>query len=208
MKVSAIIPAYNEEERIGKVIQTATSCKLISNIIVVDDGSEDKTFEEASTYNVKVIRLPENQGKAQALKTALLYCDCDIVIFLDADLIGLRTSHIESLIHPLIFDDIEMTIGIFNSGRFFTSWAQKITPSLSGQRAFKGHLIKDIIDLDMEGYNAEIAITRMIKEKSIKAEHILLDGISHAIKEEKYGLSKGMYCRMRMYKEIIKFMMQ
>lgn len=207
MEISAIIPAYNEEERIGKVIESAKKSNLISNIIVVDDGSEDRTFEKSNSYNVKVIKLEQNQGKAQALKTALLYCESEIVIFLDADLIGLNTSHIESLIFPLIYGDVEMTIGLFNSGRFFTSWAQKITPSLSGQRAFKGHLIKDIINLEMSGYNAEVAITRLIKDKGIKTEHILLEGISHAIKEEKLGLSRGMYCRIKMYKDIIKYIM-
>lgn len=207
MEIAAIIPAYNEEERIGKVIESAINCKLISNIIVVDDGSEDRTFEEASTYNVKVIRIPENQGKGQALKTALLYCNAEIVIFLDADLIGLQAGHIESLIFPLINSDTEMSIGVFNSGRFLTSWAQKMTPSLSGQRAFKGYLIKDIIDLEMKGYNAEMAITKLVREKDIRTEYVLLEGITQTIKEEKIGITKGMYCRMKMYKEIIKYMM-
>jgi len=205
MRVSAIIPAYNEEKRIGNVIQSAMKCKLITDIIVVDDGSEDRTFEEASTYDVKVIKLSKNQGKGEALKNALLYCDSEIVIFLDADLIGLNPGHIESLIFPLINTDTEMTIGIFNSGRFFTSWHQKLTPSLSGQRAFKGDLIQDIMNLEMSGYNAEMAITKLIREKNIKVEHILLEDISHVIKEEKIGFSKGMYCRMKMYKEIIKY---
>ncbi|MDR5658226.1 glycosyltransferase [Serpentinicella sp. ANB-PHB4] len=207
MRVSAIIPAYNEEKRIGTVLQPVIKSSIITDIIVIDDGSDDRTCQEVSMFSgIKLIKFKCNKGKAEALKAGLKDCQSEIIVFLDADLIGLSTEHIESLIKPLVIDDYEMTIGVFKSGRFFTSFAQKLTPCLSGQRAFKKSLIQNIIDLDMSGYNAEIAISKMLRDDNIKTVQVPLEGISHAIKEEKFGLTKGLYWRIKMYKDIVKYM--
>ncbi|RLE31010.1 glycosyltransferase family 2 protein, partial [Candidatus Acetothermia bacterium] len=67
MKVSAVIPAYNEAERIGAVIAPLRRTSSVHEIVVVDDGSTDGTAEVAKRYGVKLVRLPENRGKAAAL---------------------------------------------------------------------------------------------------------------------------------------------
>lgn len=210
MKISAIIPAYNEEMRIINVLEPISKFPLITEIVVVDDGSQDRTSLAVSEYsnkysNINLIQMSQNKGKAEAIKIALQNCDCDIILLLDADLIGLTTNHIKSLILPLLEEEVEMTIGVFQSGRFLTDLAQKIAPNLSGQRAFMGYLRDDILDLNMSGYSLEMAISKYIQRNNIRTKQILLKDISHVMKEEKVGLSKGMILRVKMYKDILKY---
>lgn len=85
-KTFVIIPAYNEAERMGRVI--AETKKYCPHIIVVDDGSQDKTFQIAQKQKVVVLRHKVNLGKGAALKTgseAALNLGAQILVFLDAD---------------------------------------------------------------------------------------------------------------------------
>ena len=81
-----IIPAYNEQELIGKVIKGAK--EYSNNIIVVDDGSKDNTYENAKSSRVIVLKHTVNLGKGAALKTGCEYAfqnGADKVIVMDAD---------------------------------------------------------------------------------------------------------------------------
>ena len=86
MKTSLIIPAYNEEEAIRLVVEEYTP--FVNEIIIVDDGSTDATYEIANALQnetVKVIRHGHNQGQAAALRTGVRYASGEIVVFIDAD---------------------------------------------------------------------------------------------------------------------------
>ncbi|HLC65559.1 MAG TPA: glycosyltransferase family 2 protein [Candidatus Nanoarchaeia archaeon] len=84
-KIWAVIAAYNEAGRIGRVLEGTR--KFVDNVVVVDDGSKDSTFE-AAKKNAIVLRHSVNLGKGAALKTG---CDfaikhgADIIVVLDAD---------------------------------------------------------------------------------------------------------------------------
>jgi glycosyltransferase involved in cell wall biosynthesis len=89
MKAVAIIPAYNEEKTIGTVI--AEVKKIGLTLVVVDDGSTDKTYEIAKMMNVKVIKHKNNRGKGEAIKTGFNYIlkncpEVKSVVILDGDL--------------------------------------------------------------------------------------------------------------------------
>nr|HPL52782.1 glycosyltransferase family 2 protein [Bacillota bacterium] len=137
MNVTAIIPAYNEEQTIANVVNCVKNVDKIQKIIVVSDGSSDMTAEIAKKCGAEVIELNENIGKGGAIKAGINKCKTEIILFLDADLIGLTEKHILSLIEPVIENDADMTIGIFKNGRIATDLAQKVSPYLSGQRAIK-----------------------------------------------------------------------
>ncbi|ADP77864.1 glycosyl transferase family 2 [Methanothermus fervidus DSM 2088] len=80
-----IIPAYNEEKSIGKIVK---ECLKYGEVLVVDDGSTDNTSKIAKKYGAKVIKHEKNKGKGAALKTgikAALKEKYDTLIFLDAD---------------------------------------------------------------------------------------------------------------------------
>ncbi|MDI6602097.1 MAG: glycosyltransferase family 2 protein [Thermoanaerobacteraceae bacterium] len=202
--ISALIPAFNEEKTVGNVIGVLKSCEKIDEIIVINDGSEDRTLEVAKSYGVDVIDLKQNIGKGGAICKGLEIAKGDIILILDADLIGLKKNHIYDMINPIIFDNVDMTIGIFTNGRVTTDLAQKFAPFLSGQRAIKRHILNDINNLEITRYGFEIALTKYTDKHNIIVKEIPLDNLTHIMKEEKMGLYKGVKARMKMYLEIVK----
>ena len=120
---------------IGDVLKVVCGMDLINQVIVVSDGSWDNTANIAKKHGAKVIELKENIGKGGAIKVGVEECDSEIILLLDADLIGLRKEHILSLLIPVINQQVDMTVGVFKHGRVITDIAQKIAPHLSGQRA-------------------------------------------------------------------------
>ncbi len=206
MEAIAIIPAYNEEKTIGDVLQVLEKVTLIQKIIVVSDGSTDNTVKVARNYNVEVIELEENRGKGGALKAGLENISADVVLFLDADLIGLTVEHVHNLLMPVIYNGVDMTIGIFEKGRIATDLAQKITPQLSGQRALKFSMLQKISDMDVARFGVEVALNRLLETSGAKVQEVILKDMTHVMKEEKLGVWKGMAARMKMYWEIVKYL--
>lgn len=204
MGIGAIIPAYNEEKNIGYVLYALKKVDIIDNIIVVSDASIDNTAKIAKNYGVQVIELTQNVGKGGAMKAGLDNCAADIILFLDADLIGLTPKHVLDLLKPVVDGSADMTVGVFSNGRFATDLAQKIAPYLSGQRALKRSLIDKIHNIDMTRYGVEVALTRYIKEENFKIEIVELKDMSHYMKEEKLGMVRGFKARLSMYWDIIK----
>lgn len=202
----AIIPAYNEEKTIGNVLEVLEKVTIIHKIIVVSDGSTDTTAAVARKYNVEVIELAENRGKGGALKAGLANVTADVVLFLDADLIGLTAEHVHGLLKPVLDNDADMTIGVFEKGRLATDFAQKMAPQLSGQRAMKYSLLEQISDIDVTGFGVEAAINRLMESSGARVREVPLSNMSHVMKEEKLGAWKGMAARMKMYWEIILYL--
>ncbi|MFX1316110.1 MAG: glycosyltransferase family 2 protein [Promethearchaeota archaeon] len=113
LRVGVVIPAFNEELNIGNTL--AKIPKNISdklNVIVVDDGSRDKTSEIASLYDITLLKHQKNRGNGAATKTGLEYCknaNYDIVVILDAD--GQHEpKYISNFIAPILEDNIDFVI--------------------------------------------------------------------------------------------------
>jgi len=111
-KIFIVIPAYNEEKVIGKVISDIKK-EGFKNIIVVDDGSEDKTADVAKKEGAKVLRHILNLGQGAAIETGLQYCrkiDADVVVTFDAD--GqFKASEIKKIIKPIIDKKADIVLG-------------------------------------------------------------------------------------------------
>ena len=85
-RVAAVIPAYNEEKHIGEVVRRTR--QNLADVLVVDDGSADKTAERAREAGAEVIVHEQNKGKGETIKTGLRHWmdrQFDLVIILDAD---------------------------------------------------------------------------------------------------------------------------
>ncbi|MCX7923898.1 MAG: glycosyltransferase family 2 protein [Clostridia bacterium] len=206
MFVSAIVPAYNEGRTIAGVLKTLKDIEVINEIVVVSDGSKDNTADVAESFGVKVIRHAKNRGKGSAIKTGLENSSGDIILMLDADLIGLTSNHVNELLKPVIENEADMTVGIFSRGRFSTDLAQFIAPNLSGQRAVKKWVMNKINDLDTAGYGIEVALTRYAEKEGIRVVDVELRDITHVMKEEKFGFVRGFFERMKMYRDILRGM--
>lgn len=206
-RVTAVIPAYNEEGRITQVLKAVTQAELVDEVLVVSDGSTDRTFETALRYpGVQAIRLESNQGKAAAMTAGALYTEADILVFLDADLLGLRPQHVDKLVRPVLMDFADMSVGVFKGGRFLTDLAQKLAPVISGQRAIPRDLFLSAGDVSSVGMGIELALTLWAIDEELRVCNVVIDGVTHVMKEEKLGPLKGSAARLKMYCDIARVM--
>lgn len=205
MSIALVIPSYNEEERIGLVLDAAAGVNLLTETIVVDDGSSDRTADVAREHGAKVIVLAENIGKGGAMQVGIEATDADIIAFSDADIIGLTPPHFLLLIEPLLVDhELMMTIGKFSGGRLRTDWSQNLVPAISGQRAIRRTFLEGLPDLEDARFGVEMLITRHAKNIEAKTCEVILEDLTQVMKEEKLGVVKGVSARMRMYQDIFK----
>lgn len=209
MKAAIIIPAYNEESRIGRVLEAATRSKLASEVIVVCDGCHDGTAQIASQFlRVKVIDLRNNLGKGGAMAIGAANTPCEVLTFIDADLTGLMPEHIDRLIHPVLTGSTDMCVGVFRGGKFWSDTAQRISPYISGQRAVRREIFEAIPYLADVRLGVEVAINTFAKRSKARVLRVVLHGVSNTFKEKKMGLVKGATARAKMYAEIGKAMVK
>lgn len=208
MKVAAIVPAYNEIDRISLVLDAIKAAKLVDEIVVVSDGSTDGTYELASSDPaVTAIQLAVNQGKGGAMRAGAESTDADILLFLDADLVGMDGEKVDALVRPLVDGSADMAIGIFKGGRGVTDIAQFLAPFISGQRAMRRDTFIDIPSLEAVRSGVETAITKYFHSHKLQVSKVTLVGCTHCMKEEKLGLLRGFAGRMKMYYDIGKILL-
>lgn len=169
--VSVIIPAYNEEERIGGTLRAVRRLGC-DEVIVVDDGSRDQTAAIAGRYADQVIRLAKHRGKGAALAEGIRYAKGEILLFWDADL----KEHARlsaPLLEPILKGEADMTIarfpaplrkggfglvkGLARSGvRLLTG--KTLQATLSGQRAVSRKVISRLTYFP-SGFGIELGLT-------------------------------------------------
>lgn len=203
MRVAAIVPAFNEGPRIAAVTSVLSRCEFLDEILVVDDGSSDNTAQAARATGVEVLSMPSNMGKGAAVARGIAATSSDIVLLMDADLVGLTRKHVEDLLDPVARGDADMSIGIFRGGRVFTDLAQMTTSFLSGQRAINRSLLEPDELADTK-YGLETILTQIANERSLRVKKVFLDDLTQVMKEEKMGLAEGSRLRFKMYWHVIK----
>ncbi|MBN9500319.1 MAG: hypothetical protein BGO01_18730 [Armatimonadetes bacterium 55-13] len=202
-QVAVIIPAKDEEMRIGNVLKAVMASKLANEIIVVSDGSTDRTAEVAGKFEgVKVYKLPYNMGKGAAMAFGVSKTKADLIAFVDADLQGLRGEHVDQIILPVLNDRCDVCIGVFRGGKFWSDTAQKFAPYISGQRAMRRWIFDGIPYLNELRFGAETALNHQARRVKARVLRVALRGVSNCFKEKKLGLVKGISARTTMYKEI------
>jgi len=108
----ALVPAYNEEKTIGEVVKRLKKVGL--KVLVVDDGSKDRTYEKAKGAGAFVLRHAKNKGKGEAIKTGVNYlkrkAGVDNIVLIDADLQYLP-EEAPRLLKPLREGKADMVMG-------------------------------------------------------------------------------------------------
>lgn len=150
MSVVALVPAHDEETRIGSTVAALCAIASIDEVVVIDDASSDATASIAEGAGARVLRLPRNLGKGGALRAGLGSTDADVVVLIDADL-GSTAAVASALIEPVVAGDVDMTIARppdgapsgFGLVERFSRWGierlggQTMRRPLSGQRAVR-----------------------------------------------------------------------
>lgn len=170
--ISAIVPAYNEEKTLKETLFALKSIPEVSEIIVVDDGSQDNTSKVAESCGVQTIKFSKNKGKGYALTEGIKRANYDIVLMVDAD-VGESAKEVVKLISPVLANEADMTIaqfpkskirGGFGLAQKLSCWGiKKLTGldmlcPLSGQRCFRKSIFKKVGKI-AGGFGAETALT-------------------------------------------------
>lgn len=185
--VIACIPAFNEEKKIGSIIEKTR--EHVDYILVCDDGSSDLTAKVAGKFGAVVMAHPTNRGKGAALKTAFNHAKtmgCDIVVMLDAD--GQHDpSEIPALIKPISTGQADMVLGsrylegaemnapsyrrfglsIFNSLSNKTG-NHNVTDTQSGFRAFSTRALDIMLRSETEGYGVETEQLALAQQEGLR----------------------------------------
>lgn len=116
MNVSVVIPALNEEEPIANVVRECLATNLPAEIIVVDNGSTDRTADRAREAGARVATAPRGYGRACAAGVRALSPNCEIVVFLDGD--GSDCPEFMSqLVDPIVAGTFDLVIGSRTRGQ-------------------------------------------------------------------------------------------
>lgn len=209
LTVSAIIPAFNEEDRVGAVLDSLGGVELIDEIIVVDDGSTDRTAEVVSRFdNVRLLCLPENRGKGRALDAGVKVCTGEVLFFCDADLDGLDPAAVREIIEPVLRGEYSMFVGAraFRENpvsRGFVALEARwgIYPT-TGQRALRRRLWETLPERYKEGYRTEVGLN-FVARRSAGGLGFKRFNYSHVKKEKKLGLRRGLAVKFRMYGQVL-----
>lgn len=211
MRLSILIPAYNEERTVSLVMQEIKSLSLAScnisekEIILIDDGSTDKTVEKATAVipSARVIRHVKNQGKGAALISGFSHATGDIIIIQDADL-EYSPSLYPALIKPIIEENSDVVYGsrflttphpagmkmsYFLANRFgnFLTNAlchTSLTDCMTCFKVFKKHALKGI-SLQSRGFDIESEITAKISKAGFKIKEVAIPYKARTFKEGK-----------------------
>ncbi len=188
-QISVIIPAYNEEKNIDKVILIAKNNIDVQEIIVVDNLSTDNTSEKAKNAGAKVITC-NNQGKGYAMEAGLKVAKNEIIVFLDADIKNYREDIIKILTKPLIEGKVDFVKSTFKrvGGRVTQLVAKpllnilfpemyKFSEPLSGMVAGKKSMLEDI-EFEKD-YGVDIGILLDILSMRCTVEEVNIGNIEN-----------------------------
>lgn len=205
-KIAAIVPAFNEEKNVGKVLGILLKVKEIDEVILVDDGSFDNTATVGTNLGARVIRLQQNIGKGGAMKKGFETTTAPIVAFFDADLIGLSVDHVAVLLEPVLQGKATMAIGVRDRLFNLPEVIARIMPlfSLGGERVMERTLFEGIPDKFMNGFAIEFALNYYCAARGGSIDYVSLKGLNHIVKEKKWGFVEGFINRLKMMWEILK----
>jgi glycosyltransferase involved in cell wall biosynthesis len=223
MRVAAIIPAFNEARTIANVVAVATAHPDISEVIVADDGSSDKTAAVAERAGARMIRHGQNRGKAEAMESGVRAAtDATHFLFLDADLMGFRAEHIDTLLRPFrngeaklpapaspgslasdVHEIVGMVIGMRDRGRILTWLNVHCLPWISGERVVRRDLWNAVPKNLKKGFQIELALNATARRLGYQTIPVILNGLLIVKKEQKMGFVRGFAKRLAMTAELI-----
>jgi glycosyltransferase involved in cell wall biosynthesis len=139
MLVSVIIPALNEEEPIAGVVRECLATGVPDKVMVVDNGSADRTAERAREAGARVVTAPRGYGRACMAGVRALPPECDIVVFLDGDGSDIP-AFMKQLVEPIARGTHDFVIGSRTRG-------QREPGSMNLQQLLSGRIVGALLGL-------------------------------------------------------------
>ena len=158
--VSVIIPALNEEEPIAGVVREVAATKIPADIIVVDNGSTDRTADRARDAGARVVKALRGYGRACAAGVAALRPECDIAVFLDGD--GSDCPELmNQLVDPIAAGTHDFVIGSRTRG-------QREPGSMNFQQIVAGRIVGRILRLLYGVHYTDMCPFRAIRRSALE----------------------------------------
>ncbi len=195
MQLSVIIPVFNEEKTLDEIIRRVYRTGLVKEIIVVDDGSDDRSKEILDKMNeddhlpLKILHNKQNEGKGSAVRTGLSAVEGDIVLIQDADLEYDPEDNYRKVLEPFSNTGVKVVYGsrnltrnprssiIYYWGVLFMSWlsnilyGSRITDAYTCYKVLKTDVLKDI-NLESKGFEFCAEVTSKVLRKKIKIHEV------------------------------------
>lgn len=192
-KTSIVVCAYNEETTIENIVRKISEFNTECELIVVDDGSADKTNSILKSLRKQIefnlITFPENKGKSYAMVEGVKAAKREIIMFFDADVTGIRKEHFEMLLEPLK-GEADMVLGSPSE----TLIDYRINPfkSLTGERAIYKKDLEPILENIRDiRFGVETYMNLYFQAHGKKIKYILLDGLEHPTKYKKTSTTQA-----------------
>jgi glycosyltransferase involved in cell wall biosynthesis len=206
LKLTVLIPVYNEKDTIQEVIERVEQSPIEKEIIIIDDGSHDGTKDvlkriEEKKKDIRFVHLKENMGKGHAIKKGLSLVKGDYVIIQDADL-EYDPNMYPELLKPLLNKETDVVFGsrllnktnkgdwLFYIGRVSITWATNIlyksnlTDAYTCYKVLPSDFIKSI-NITANGFELEAELTAKILLSGRKIKEVPIGYTPRSIKEGK-----------------------
>ncbi len=207
MSVAAIVPAFDEEKTVARVVRVLKAARGVDEVIVVSDGSSDRTAEEAAAAGARVIRLRENVGKGGAVKMGAAATGAETLFLCDADFVGLEAAHVERILAPVVEGRLRMCTGLRDRGPLLTRIIAHL-PLLSGERALKREVLEGVPRRFLQGFRLEIALNWYCRTNGLPYGSVPTLGVGQIRKMAKVGVLRGLLGYARMILEVADAMLR
>ncbi len=187
----AIVPAFDRADTVGATVTALRTVPDVLDVIVVDDGSRDRTAAAAAAAGARVIELARNRGKAAAVAAGVAASGApDVYLLIDADLGG-SAALAADLLQPVGQGEADMTIAVFGGAEspsgfgLVKAFAARVLRSetglelaepLSGQRAVRGPLMRSL--QLAPGFGLEVGLTLDAADRGARISEVEI-GFSH-----------------------------
>jgi len=229
-KVLVVIPAYNEERTVGEVVKSTRSLYPEWDVIVIDDGSDDRTAKNAIEAGADVISLPLHCGGSPVMYTCYLTATTrryDYLVKIDAD--GQhKPKNIVKLLNPLLKDEADITVGsrylaatrhdstVKEGGRLLSSSLvsllshTKVTDVTSGMRAWNQKAISTLLPIYkersfIEGSVLWIVETLLMSKRRLRMKEVSIEALRRSSGNSKsFALDKMLLYPFRLIITLLK----
>jgi glycosyltransferase involved in cell wall biosynthesis len=221
-RLSIVIPVYNEERTIRRLLGRVAAVPLAKEIIVVDDASTDGTRKALTQIDripeLHIISKPHNEGKGAALRTAFRRASGDVVVVQDADL-EYDPRDIVELVRPIVEGAADVVYGsrftaqpppgssrLHRAGNSFLTWASNLTTGLdisdmeTCYKAFRREVLRSF-EVKQNRFGFEPEVTAKIARRKYRVTEVPVRYAARSYAEgKKIGLAdlaNALYCIAR-----------